>query len=54
MVFCVETITYSDSGVGEKIKKIDNLMADRGYLKYADTYINTIYVDSRRWVGNRG
>lgn len=50
-VFCIETITYSRTGEGEKLTSIDEMMADRGYLKYADTYINTIYVDSESWLG---
>jgi len=48
-VFCIETITYSRGGEGEKLTEIDDLMANHGYLKYADTYINTIYVKSDRW-----
>ncbi len=50
-VFCIETITYSRGGEGKKLTLIDDVMADRGYLKYADTYINTIYVRRDRWLG---
>jgi len=50
-VFCIETITYSRGGEGEKLTVIDDMMAENGYLKYADTYINTIYVRKDRWLG---
>ncbi len=41
-VFCVETIENSTE---HKNKEIDQFMLDKGYMVYADTYINTIYVD---------
>ncbi|MDX2479301.1 MAG: FkbM family methyltransferase [Desulfuromusa sp.] len=50
-VFCIETITYSRGGEGEKLTVIDDMMAENGYMKYADTYINTIYVKKDRWLG---
>lgn len=50
-VFCIETITFSTSGEGRKLDEIDRMMEQRGYLKYADTYINSIYVLKDRWVG---
>lgn len=49
-VFCIETITYSRGGEGEKLTVIDDIMAGHGYLKYADTYINTIYVRKDVWL----
>lgn len=45
-VICVETITYSEANKGEKITKIADLLQDLGYSVYADTHINTIFVDS--------
>jgi len=51
-VFCIETITYSRGGEGEKLTVIDDMMAGHGYLKYADTYINTIYVRRDSWLGH--
>jgi len=51
-VFCIETITYSRGGDGEKLTEIDDMMAENGYMKYADTYINTIYVKKDRWHGH--
>ena len=49
IVFCVETITYSRSGIGEKLPVIDEIFERNGYFKYADTYINSIYVRRDRW-----
>ncbi len=49
LVFCVETLSYSESGQGRRIEEIDELMKGTGYLRYADTHINTIYVDESRW-----
>ncbi|PTY04058.1 FkbM family methyltransferase [Verrucomicrobia bacterium LW23] len=42
-VFCVETVEYREVN---KNAVIDDLMAANGYVKYADTFINSIYVDS--------
>lgn len=49
-LICVETIEYGTSGVAAKTAGFDELMASRGYLKFADTYVNTLYVDRERWV----
>jgi FkbM family methyltransferase len=49
LVFCVETLSYSESGQGRRVDEIDQLMHGAGYLRYADTHINTIYVDEARW-----
>jgi len=49
LVFCIETISYSETGQGRRVVEIDALMESSGYLRYADTHINTIYVDEARW-----
>ncbi len=49
LVFCVETLSYSESGQGQRIEEIDELMKGASYLRYADTHINTVYVDESRW-----
>lgn len=49
-LICVETIVFSSTGLGEKRTEIDDLVRSRGYVRFADTYINTIYVDERSWV----
>lgn len=48
-VFCVETITYSDRRDGRKIPEIAALLQDQGYFAFADTYVNTIFVDRQVW-----
>lgn len=48
-VVCVETLTYSHAGGGRKIEEIDVLMRGAGYMRYADTFINSIYVDEEKW-----
>ncbi len=48
---CIETLTYSETGYGEKIEPIFEKMATQGYFAYADTHVNTIFVDVGRWRG---
>lgn len=48
-VICVETITYSDKRDGKKTKEIEILLIEKGYFVYADTHINTIFVDKAIW-----
>jgi len=48
-VFCVETITYSENNTEQKETEIIKYMINRGYMVYADTYINTIFVDKDKW-----
>lgn len=47
--FCVETLTYTENNTETKIDEIMNLMEHNGYFVYADTYINTIFVDQDAW-----
>jgi FkbM family methyltransferase len=49
LLICVETIIYATTGEGRKREEIDCLMIERGYEKFADTYINTLYVEKERW-----
>lgn len=49
-VICVETISYSSSGKGIKNQRVINLLQEQGYLLYADTYINTIFVKRDKWI----
>lgn len=49
-VFCVETVSHTTE---EKIASIDTLMTSAGYLCYADTFINSIYVDKGRFEQRR-
>ena len=48
-VFCVETISFSLSNAGRKNVEIMAFLARQGYEVYADTYINTIFVDRQRF-----
>lgn len=43
-VFCVETMSFSVSNKSEKSSDIIGLLLANGYLSYADTHINTIFV----------
>ncbi len=49
-VICVETITFSMQGKGIKRKSIFDLLETNGYLAYADTNINTIFVRKDKWI----
>lgn len=44
-IFCIETITFSTTLRGQKSIEILNLMEKNNYKIFADTYINTIFVD---------
>ena len=48
-VICIETLSYSETRQEVKDQRIARLMLENGYLAYADTYINTIFVDAERW-----
>lgn len=49
-VICLETISYSETGRGEKNEKVISLLKERGYMVYADTFINTIFVLRNKWL----
>lgn len=49
LLICVETIVFSNTGSGVKRIEIESLLENNGYVKFADTYINSIYVDADRW-----
>jgi FkbM family methyltransferase len=44
---CVETVGYSETLHRAKSTEIHELMFANGYVEYADTYVNTIFVDGR-------
>ena len=48
-VICIETITFSESGNGQKNQEIINFIESKGYLYYADTNINSIFVLKNKW-----
>jgi FkbM family methyltransferase len=49
IVICVETVEFSNTGFGRKREEIEKLIISKGYFKFADTYINSIYVDIDMW-----
>jgi FkbM family methyltransferase len=48
-VFCIETLTYTEDKSEQKIQDIIDYMRGNDYLVYADTYINTIFVEQDSW-----
>jgi hypothetical protein len=51
-VICCETISFSNSGKGIKDNKIINFLQQQGYLLYADTHVNSIFVKKELWQKN--
>jgi FkbM family methyltransferase len=49
IVICVETISFSNSGKGVKNHDLIAFLQSHGYILYADTYINSIFVRKERW-----
>lgn len=52
-VWCVETISYSCSGQGAKSEEHKRVFEMNDYFLYADTYINSIFVDRKWWSAGR-
>lgn len=50
IVICIETISFSTSGSGIKNTALINFIIDKGYMLYADTHINTIFVRNESWL----
>ena len=48
-VFCIETLSYTENRTERKLNEIIDLMHQKHYVTYADTYINTIFVDQDAW-----
>jgi FkbM family methyltransferase len=44
-VICAETCAFSETHIKPKDKSIENFMLTHGYFLYADTYINSIFVN---------
>jgi FkbM family methyltransferase len=49
---CVETITYETQQMPSKLNNIIELMLAKEYILYADTFMNSIFVDSHQWLKN--
>jgi FkbM family methyltransferase len=50
IIFCVETISYSQTGKGIKNQEVIDFLVSKGYLAFADTNINTIFVKEDFWI----
>lgn len=48
-VFCVETLSFSIDNAERKAVEVNAFMEPLGYFSYADTYINTVFVDKAKW-----
>jgi FkbM family methyltransferase len=49
-LICVETISFSMKGNGEKDVNLIVKIEKNGYMNYADTNINTIFVRKDKWI----
>jgi len=49
--FCVETLTFSENGDGQRLEGIFAVFEKNRYTVYADTHINTIFVDDLKGEG---
>ena len=49
IVICVETISFSNKGDGVKNISLIEFIKSNGYILYADTYINSIFVRENVW-----
>ena len=50
LIICVETISFSETGNGVKDIHLIQFLEGKGYMVYADTYINTIFVKRDKWI----
>ena len=48
LAICVETVGFSETLAKPKNNMITSILAPHGYAPYADTFVNTIYVDTER------
>ena len=48
-IICVESISFSANGNGVKDDRVNSLLSENGYMLYADTNINSIFVVEKLW-----
>lgn len=48
-VLCVETLSYTENKTEKKQYEIIDYMLEKGYFVYADTFINTVFVNRESW-----
>lgn len=49
---CVESITYEINREPQKLKDLLSFMSSKDYVLYADTFINSIFVDKHQWLAH--
>ncbi|MGF7038464.1 FkbM family methyltransferase [Mucilaginibacter lappiensis] len=49
LVMCIETISFSTSGNGIQNTSLIDFVISKGYIHYANTYINSIFVRKDIW-----
>jgi FkbM family methyltransferase len=49
IIICVETLTFSETRNGKKNQELIDYITKNGYLIYADTNINTIFIKEEYW-----
>jgi FkbM family methyltransferase len=50
-IFCIETLSYTENKSEEKLNNIISFLESKGYFLYADTYINSIFMNKEKWKG---
>jgi FkbM family methyltransferase len=48
-VLCIETVNYSEDNTSKKQKALIDHIIDMDYMVYADTWLNTIFVENNAW-----
>jgi FkbM family methyltransferase len=48
-VICVESISYSATRLGVKNQQLVDYLVSQGYVLYADTFVNSIFVKESLW-----
>ncbi len=48
-IFCIETLSYTENNTEEKLQDIIAYVEQQGYFLYADTFINSIFVEKEKW-----
>jgi FkbM family methyltransferase len=51
-IICVETIEYTHDGTGRKNQRLIDFLLSKNYMIYADTYINSIFVNRKFWTNS--
>ena len=48
-VFCIETLSFTENQSEHKLDEIIDWMKAHDYMVYADTYVNSVFVDNEIW-----